>query len=107
MYFVYILRCADDSLYTGITTDLKKRLRQHLGKISGGAKYTKSHPPIGIEAVWKAPDRQSASRLEYYLHHLTRGEKLLSMGKTVYLEKTDESFSPMENDNPDLNSARK
>ena len=40
MYWVYLLRCGDGSLYAGITTDPARRLRQHRGELSGGAKYT-------------------------------------------------------------------
>ncbi|MGN1085721.1 MAG: GIY-YIG nuclease family protein, partial [Porcipelethomonas sp.] len=50
--YVYILRCEDNSLYTGITADLEKRIRQHIGLLKGGAKYTRSHPVKYIEAVW-------------------------------------------------------
>ena len=44
MYFVYIVRCRDDTLYTGITTDLRRRMRQHRGELPGGAKRTTSWP---------------------------------------------------------------
>ena len=40
MYFVYIVKCADNTLYTGYATDIKRRMRQHNGEIKGGAKYT-------------------------------------------------------------------
>ena len=76
MYYVYILRCGDDSLYTGITTDPARRLREHSGEISGGARYTRSHGVSGFAALWSAPDRIWASRLEYRIKHLTRERKL-------------------------------
>ena len=50
-YFVYMLRCADNSLYTGYTTDLKRRLREHRGGIKG-AKYTRLRRVEGIAAAW-------------------------------------------------------
>ena len=48
MYYIYTLRCADGSLYTGITTDVKRRMRQHLGHIKGGAKYNARHRPESL-----------------------------------------------------------
>ena len=107
MYYIYVLRCRDGSLYSGITTDLSRRLRQHLGKIKGGAKYTKSHPPISIEGVWTAPSRASASRLEYYLHNAVRADKEKAVGNPVFLPKTQEEFLPLASDNPALISANK
>ncbi len=74
-YYVYLLRCADNSLYAGITTDPARRFAQHAGKLTGGAKYTASHPPKRMEAVWQAADRSAASRLEHRLKSLTRAQK--------------------------------
>lgn len=74
MYYTYLLRCRDGSLYVGITTDPARRFREHQsGK--KGAKYTRSHPPVGMEAAWVLPDRASASRLEAALKRMTHGEK--------------------------------
>ncbi len=76
-YYVYILRCRGDSLYTGITSDLEKRMKAHLGRIKGGAKYTRSHPVKCIEAAWKTDSRSAALRAEHILKkRLTRNEKL-------------------------------
>ncbi len=77
MYYTYMLRCSDNSIYTGITTDLERRFKQHQGKVAGGAKYTKSKEPVRIEQAWTSPDRQSASKLEYRLKHLSKSEKEL------------------------------
>ena len=76
MYFVYIVRCRDDTLYTGITTELRRRMRQHRGELPGGAKYTHARPAIALEAAWTAEDRSSASKLEHALKGLPRAEKL-------------------------------
>ena len=76
MYFVYIIRCEDDTLYTGITTDIERRFREHSGEAANGAKYTRSHRPERVEAVWSCPDRSSASRLEYAIKKLRRQQKL-------------------------------
>ena len=75
MYWVYLLRCTDGSLYAGITTNPARRLRQHAGELSGGAKYTSSHPPAAYAALWRAEDRSGASRLEYRLKRLTHAQK--------------------------------
>lgn len=72
-YFVYLLRCTDGSLYTGITTDYQRRLSEHGGK--RGAKYTHSHPPSHLERVWRTSSRALASRLEHRLKALTRAQK--------------------------------
>ncbi len=75
MYFTYLLRCADGSLYAGITTDPARRFAQHAGQKHGGAKYTALHRPVKLEAVWRTIDRSAASQLEYRLKRLTKPEK--------------------------------
>lgn len=75
MYYTYFLRCADGSLYAGITTDPARRFAQHTGDKPGGAKYTAPRHPVRMEAVWHAADRAAASRLEYRLKHLTKAQK--------------------------------
>jgi putative endonuclease len=74
-YYVYMLHCAGGSLYTGITTDVVRRLREHLSGAASGARYTRVHPPLGLAALWTAPDRASASRLEYRIKRLTPAGK--------------------------------
>ena len=64
-YYVYILRCKDNSLYTGITTNIEKRLAQHVkGK---GAKYTRSKGVDKIEVSFFCDNRSSASIIEAYI----------------------------------------
>ncbi len=74
-WFVYMLRCADGSLYTGVTTDIDRRLEEHNGKHGRGAKYLKGKTPLQL--VWKlsADDRSQAQRLEYKIKQLTRTNK--------------------------------
>jgi len=74
MYYVYILRCGDGSLYTGITTDVARRCAQH--NSGHGAKYTRSRLPV--EAVYREaqPDKSAALRRERAIKALTRAEKL-------------------------------
>ncbi len=71
---VYIVRCSDGSLYTGITNDLAARVdRHHTGK---GARYTRSRRPVTL--VWKrrAKDKPTALKLEWAMKQLSRAEKL-------------------------------
>lgn len=75
MYYTYMLRCADNSLYTGMTNNLKKRLNEHLLKDKNGAKYTKSHNVIKLETAWKSKDKSLACKLEYQIKTLTKKEK--------------------------------
>lgn len=67
-WFLYVLECADGSLYTGITTDVAARYAVHAaGK---GAKYTRGRPPRRLLAVASYPDRAAASRAEYEVKRL-------------------------------------
>ena len=75
MYYTYIMRCEDGSLYTGITTDVKRRLKEHQGKLSGGAKYTKGRMPTKVEVVWQSDNRSLASKLEYRIKKLSKQDK--------------------------------
>lgn len=73
LWHVYIVQCADGSLYTGITTDVARRLREHdSGK---GAKYTRARGPLQLLGCETHPDRSSASRAEYAIKQLTAAEK--------------------------------
>lgn len=74
-YYVYMLRCTDGSLYTGITTDVTRRFAEHLAGGAAGAKYTKNHTPQKIAAVWQVENRSMASKLEWRLKHLTKQQK--------------------------------
>jgi len=74
MYYVYILECLDKSLYTGITTDIKRRFAEHKAK-EGGA-YTRSRKVVKIVYTEKQPDRSSASKREAEIKKLTKAKKL-------------------------------
>ena len=74
-WYVYILKCADDTLYTGITTDVNRRLNEH--NKGTGARYTKTRLPVVLMALFEASDRSEASKEEYRIKQLTRKEKLL------------------------------
>lgn len=74
MYFLYILECEDGSLYTGITTDVSRRLEEH---VSGkGAQYTRARKAKRIAYVEPHPDRSSASRREAEIKRWSRARKL-------------------------------
>lgn len=74
MYFVYILRCGDGSLYTGITTDLERRLRQH--NQGTGAKYTRSHRPVSLQYQEGPMEKPEALRREMEIKKMPREKKL-------------------------------
>lgn len=73
IYYTYMLRCDGGEIYTGITTDIKRRMSEHFSK--SGAKYTRSHSAKRLEAVWESSDRSHASRLEYRIKQLTKQKK--------------------------------
>ena len=71
---VYILECSDGSLYTGITTDLDRRLEEH--HIGRGAKYTQGRGPFKLVYREKRKDRANASKREMKIKALSRPQKL-------------------------------
>ena len=82
-HYIYILQCADESLYTGYTTDIKKRLEEHNGigdtksAKSAGAKYTRPRRPVQMVYNESYNTRSEALQREYAIKQLTRAEKLL------------------------------
>lgn len=74
-YYTYILRCEDNSLYTGMTTDLDRRVKEHLERGKQCAKYTMSHPAKNLEAAWETSCKINAAKLEYYIKTLTKAQK--------------------------------
>ena len=75
MYYTYILRCKDNSLYTGITTDLERRLKEHKEKGEKTAKYTLRHEAVKMEIAWESENRVLASKLEFNIKKLTKKQK--------------------------------
>lgn len=73
---VYLLRCADGSLYAGVTRDLARRLRQHNGEVTGGAQYTRGRRPVAVAWEQTCADRSEAQRLEAQIKKLSRPAKL-------------------------------
>ncbi|WP_428088305.1 GIY-YIG nuclease family protein [Candidatus Thioglobus sp.] len=76
-WVVYLLKCANNSLYCGITNDLARRLRQHNGQIKGGAKYTRANGPCELVYQEKSKDRSCAAKREYEIKCMSRNAKLL------------------------------
>jgi len=70
-----MLRCEDNSIYTGITTDLNRRMDEHFNKSSKCAKYTLNHKAKKLEVAWQSDTRVLASKLEYYIKKLSKPEK--------------------------------
>lgn len=75
MYYLYLLECADKTLYAGITTDLKRRVAEH-NNTKLGAKYTAARRPVKLVYSKRFKDRSLASQAEAGIKKLSRAEKL-------------------------------
>ena len=75
MYYLYIVKCSDNTLYTGITTDLKRRVYEH-NSSKKGAKYTSTRRPVELIYSQKFANRSEASKEEYRVKKLSREKKL-------------------------------
>lgn len=74
-WYVYILRCADDTLYTGVTVDVVRRVEEHNDSLKG-AKYTRSRRPLTLTYTEAFPTRSAACAREAAIKKLSRDEKL-------------------------------
>lgn len=72
-WFVYMLRCGDGTLYTGVTDDVPRRLAAH--RSGKGAKYTRGRGPLELVYQEQVPDKSAALRREYQIKRLSRQEK--------------------------------
>ena len=80
MYYVYMVKCADKTLYTGIATELKRRIEEH-NSSDKGSKYTRVRRPVNLVYHEEYPDRSSASKREYEIKKkMSRAEKLKLIG---------------------------
>ncbi|WP_232819329.1 GIY-YIG nuclease family protein [Saccharospirillum mangrovi] len=75
-WFVYMVRCADDSLYTGVTTNPERRLREHNGELVGGARYTRTRRPVTLVYTEACADRSTAGQREAAIKAHSRRQKL-------------------------------
>lgn len=73
MYYTYMIRCKDNSIYTGMTKNIEERYNKHLKR--NGAKYTKSHQAEKLEIAWSCKNKSLACKLEYQLKQLTKTQK--------------------------------
>lgn len=88
MNYVYILKCSDNTLYTGWTTNLEKRLKVHnSGK---GAKYTRVRLPVEIVYFEEFEDKKDAMKKEYAIKQLSRQEKLKLIDREMKKWKNEE-----------------
>ena len=76
--FVYLLRCADGTLYCGWTLDVERRLAAHAG--GRASRYTASRLPVELAAAWELESASAARRMEWRIKQLTRAEKLALLG---------------------------
>jgi len=81
MYYVYMVKCSDNTLYTGIATQLERRIKEHNGS-QKGAKYTRARRPVKLVYSEEYEDRSSASKREYEIKKkMSRREKLNLISK--------------------------
>jgi putative endonuclease len=93
-WFLYLIECNDDSIYTGIAVDVEARYQKHLD--GTGARYTRSRPPRRLLASFELTDRSSASKAEYRVKQLNATQKrALAEGRLAW---------PMPGDIPDETS---
>ena len=81
-----MLRCVDNSLYTGITTNLERRMEEHFTKSDKCAKYTMRHSAKKLEVAWQTENRVLASKLEYAIKTLKKEEKEKLVSSKVELK---------------------
>jgi putative endonuclease len=80
MWFVYIIECRDETLYTGITTDVRRRIEEHNAS-EKGAKYTRGKRPVTLVYHKRCADRSAAAKEEYRIKQLSREEKQMLISK--------------------------
>ena len=90
MFYTYILQCADNTLYTGWTTDPEKRIATH--NEGAGSKYTRTRLPVKLVAHWCFPTKQEAMRAEYHIKTLTKSQKLAVI--QTFPHPSDTGFLP-------------
>lgn len=86
MWYVYMVRCADGSHYTGSTPEPERRMQEHLSQSSAAAKYTRSHKVVSLDCLWQADGKIDALRLEALIKHLPKEKKLALIEQPDSLE---------------------
>ena len=74
-WYVYIIRASDNSLYTGVTTDVQRRFNEHAGP-DKGARFFRGRKPVEVVHTERHPDRSSALKREAAIKRLTRDQKV-------------------------------
>jgi putative endonuclease len=74
-WYVYILRCADNTLYTGVTTDIARRMREHNGEVRRGARYTLAKRPVALVYAETTDSRSNALKREATIKKLSKRQK--------------------------------
>ena len=87
MYYVYMLRCCDGTLYSGMTSDYERRYREHAAKGRKGAKYTAAHEVSGMALLYGTEEKGDAMRLEYRLKQLSKTDKERLIADGTLFEK--------------------
>lgn len=75
MYYTYMLRCKDNSIYTGIASNLERRMEEHFLRNGKEAKYTRSRKAKNLEMAWQSENKSTAARLEYWIKKLNKENK--------------------------------
>jgi putative endonuclease len=102
-WFVYLIRTAKGQLYTGISTDPARRLRQHQGELTGGAKALRGKGPLQLVWQVQAPNRAVASQWEYQFKQLSKSQKELVLQQRwqpdfLHTESTASAFTNTSTD---------
>lgn len=101
-FYVYIMRCGDGSLYSGYTTDLRRRLGEHKSG-DKGAKYKRAHGVVSVAAAWTAYSRSAAMRLEAFLKKLKKSEKeSLCTNPEILFRRYNDRFAEGEYNTADV-----
>jgi len=103
MNYIYMIKCKDLSIYTGVAKDLKKRLNVHHKKLKSAAKYTRTHDVNELCALWTTNNRSNAQKLEYRIKKLKRDQKIRlisdnSIFSDIFFDIDKEDFKRIAND---------
>lgn len=95
-WFLYLIECSDDSIYTGIAVDVDARYQKHLN--GTGARYTRSRPPRRLLAQFELADRSSASKAEYRVKRLSAAQKRALAEGQIALPVPDDTLDETSNE---------
>jgi putative endonuclease len=85
-WWVYLLRCSDDTYYTGITSDIERRVGEH-NESSRGARYTRARRPVVLVYRESCESRSAAARREWEIRKLSRADKQLLAARLEFIER--------------------